>query len=449
VTQADIDRAYANNSPSVAKQIIAGIAAATDSWNNAKTTAEKAAAHAEADRLRGITTNSDGTTPGAGASGTGGNTYVYLGTSDTKKLATAQTAVKSEKTTSTVASLVYTEFRPENTQEFMLLSSHQRGMSIKSINYGSKEDSVGYYQWMLYQLGYYNGIYSSGLDRKKVADGNFGQDTLTAFLRFQIQNGWRYDMYWDDLFNADGSYKGVSTKILSTLAGNSIEGLRKQGYSYSAWWGKDYNPANETTIFNGKVYKNLVTKDQLEQVFFETSHHKQGSVTVAMVKDLNRVLYSYNITSTDLIQYFLGVCMHESRNALTEAGYLSRENQIAYLRKKRYYPYYGAGYIQLTGETNYRSFANDLGIQGLMNMSDPAQYIANDYAWDAAGWWWKNGDMNRRIVESQAQGLNSTDIFWKVSNAVYRGPNNYNSTLKPGDWDLRLTRYQEVCGVIK
>ena len=85
VTQADIDRAYKYNSPAEAAKIVAGIAAATDAWNNAKTTAEKDAAHAEADRLRGITTNTNGSTPGVA----GGDTYVYLGTD-----------VNSEKSTS-------------------------------------------------------------------------------------------------------------------------------------------------------------------------------------------------------------------------------------------------------------------------------------------------------------------------------------------------------------
>ena len=96
VTQADIDRAYANNSPSEAKKIIEGIAAATNAWNNATTQAQKDAAHAEADRLRGITTNSNGSTSGA----SGGNTYVYLNTSDAQNLGKALTSAKEGMSTS-------------------------------------------------------------------------------------------------------------------------------------------------------------------------------------------------------------------------------------------------------------------------------------------------------------------------------------------------------------
>ena len=78
VTQADIDDAYNNNPPEVAEQIIAEIMAATDDYNNAKTDAERAAAHARAGAARGRTTNANGS-----SSRSGGNTYVYLANPNT------------------------------------------------------------------------------------------------------------------------------------------------------------------------------------------------------------------------------------------------------------------------------------------------------------------------------------------------------------------------------
>jgi hypothetical protein len=42
-----------------------------------------------------------------------------------------------------------------------------------------------------------------------------------------------------------------------------------------------------------------------------------------MVNELNRVLIKYGITTDEQIRYFLSVCLHESRLALTEAGWLS------------------------------------------------------------------------------------------------------------------------------
>ena len=77
VTQADITRAYTNNPPDVAKQIVNDIAKATDAYNNAKTDDQRETAHKEADRLRGIETNENGT-----SSGKGGQDLIYLDTSD-------------------------------------------------------------------------------------------------------------------------------------------------------------------------------------------------------------------------------------------------------------------------------------------------------------------------------------------------------------------------------
>jgi hypothetical protein len=110
------------------------------------------------------------------------------------------------------------------------------------ISYGRKSNDTGYFQSQLAALGYYSGISS------RPVDNEFGMLTLAAFLRFQLQNGW----LWDDLFNNDGLYKGVDLLTLLTLNG-SIEELIQNGFSYS---GSDsYNPANETFVRNGLIYR--------------------------------------------------------------------------------------------------------------------------------------------------------------------------------------------------
>ena len=89
VTQADIDRAYANNPPDKAAQIVKDIQKATDDWNKAKAAGNQAAmdkAHADADKARGTTTNKDGTTSGVA----GGSTSVYKDSKDKDTLSTAQ-----------------------------------------------------------------------------------------------------------------------------------------------------------------------------------------------------------------------------------------------------------------------------------------------------------------------------------------------------------------------
>jgi len=122
VTAADINNAYANHTPAVAKQLINQIQQATDAWNKANAAGDRAgmdAAHASANAARaqslaagqyvtseGYTRNSNGT------AATGGSTNVYLSTADTNKLATAQ-SVTSSKNSSVVASLAVATIMPE------------------------------------------------------------------------------------------------------------------------------------------------------------------------------------------------------------------------------------------------------------------------------------------------------------------------------------------------
>lgn len=65
----------------------------------------------------------------------------------------------------------------------------------------------------------------------------------------------------------------------------------------------------------------------------------------------------------DQIAYVLATAEHETGGTMLpvrEAGYL--KNPLSYLRKLRYYPYYGRGHVQLTWEANYRKYEKLLGL---------------------------------------------------------------------------------------
>ena len=53
--------------------------------------------------------------------------------------------------------------------------------------------------------------------------------------------------------------------------------------------------------------------------------------------------------------------------------------------------YKGAGYIQLTGRSNYQALANYVEDQSVMQGVD---YVANNYPWTSAGYWWYKNAMN-------------------------------------------------------
>jgi putative chitinase len=53
--------------------------------------------------------------------------------------------------------------------------------------------------------------------------------------------------------------------------------------------------------------------------------------------------------------------------------------------------YKGAGYIQLTGRSNYQDFANFIKDPAVMKGVD---YVADNYPFSSAGFWWQNNKMN-------------------------------------------------------
>ena len=70
--------------------------------------------------------------------------------------------------------------------------------------------------------------------------------------------------------------------------------------------------------------------------------------------------------------------------------------------------YKGAGYIQLTGRSNYQSFANYMGDQKIM---DGVNYVSVKYPWSSAGYWWSRNNMNALID----QGATVLDVTEKVN----------------------------------
>lgn len=74
------------------------------------------------------------------------------------------------------------------------------------------------------------------------------------------------------------------------------------------------------------------------------------------------------VTQPEQIAYVLATAEHETGGTMMpvrEAGYL--RNPMAYLRKLRYYPYYGRGHVQLTWKVNYHKYEKLLGLPLVAN----------------------------------------------------------------------------------
>jgi RHS repeat-associated protein len=188
-----------------------------------------------------------------------------------------------------------------------------------------------------------------------------------------------------------------------------------------------FNPKSIQTFMtwmNGcsEAYKipSLVTATQLTDMGFQ-------NVNAQMTFELNLTLKIYGITSTKHISHFLAQCAYESGwgKNLTESDNAAG----TYLKGKKYYPYYGAGYIQLTGEKNYQAFSDAMGDPRIMEGPD---YVAANYAWRAAGWWWDNAGMNGRIDSGYTVDNVSGQVTAWNKNAKDNGSytarrNNYNT----------------------
>lgn len=61
--------------------------------------------------------------------------------------------------------------------------------------------------------------------------------------------------------------------------------------------------------------------------------------------------------------YVLATVEHETGNTFkpVKEGFFLK-NPLQYLKRLRYYPYYGRGYVQLTWKENYRKYSDLLGV---------------------------------------------------------------------------------------
>ncbi|CAL5991937.1 Chitinase [Hexamita inflata] len=232
-------------------------------------------------------------------------------------------------------------FGPGTTKAVKLYQT-ARGFTVDGIvgpvTWGNIQTEIKTIQQLLKNKGYLSSV-----------DGFAGQGTLDATKEFQTNNG----------LTVDGQ---VGPATLAKL--------------------KDANTPNKPVP---KSY--VVTMAQLQALGWK-------KLTDSLLADLNKAIAFYNLSGIQSIRHFISQCAHESA-----LGYYTQEiaNGSAYEGRTdlgNIYPgdgpkYKGAGFIQMTGRSNYQSFANSIGDQKVM---DGVTYVAANYPWKSAGYWWyKNG----------------------------------------------------------
>lgn len=207
-----------------------------------------------------------------------------------------------------------------------------------------------------------------------VIDGIAGPSTYNALVDFQKANG----------LTADGI---VNPLTLSALV--------------------NVTPTPDSAVIPGQI----VSIKQLNSIGWK-------NVSVSQITDLNNCLKRFNITTIQRLRHFISQCSYESG-----CGLYTKEVDPGYKYEWRkdlgnVYPgdgpkFKGAGYIQLTGRSNYQKFTNYLGDQNIMNGVD---YVAATYPWMSAGFWWYSNNMNL-LCDSRA----SVEVITKVVNGGYNG----------------------------
>ncbi|MGM0715499.1 MAG: RHS repeat-associated core domain-containing protein, partial [Bacillota bacterium] len=202
-------------------------------------------------------------------------------------------------------------------------------------------------------------------------------------------------------FISEDTYKGqvdnpLSLNRFTYVYNNPLRYLDPSGHAPTV----DGNIADPSAVkSNSPSDKKYVTADQLKQLNFK-------NVNDNMVNGLNHTLNVFDITTPNRIRHFLSQVMQESglgqwTKELGNEGYFQmyepntqKGKGLGNLFRGDGFKFRGAGFIQMTGRSNYQRFADFMQDQNIMQGAD---YVAENYAWEAAGFWWMDNNMNKLI----------------------------------------------------
>ena len=181
--------------------------------------------------------------------------------------------------------------------------------------------------------------------------------------------------------------------------------LYENGRSYI-----DYSALQEfvsrfTAGGSAETGKQIVTAQMLKAFGWAT-------ISDTELTHINRVLLDYGITNMASIRLFFATCAHESRFGKAPL----EEGSDAYFASKSYGKNgRGAGMIHLTYREAHMNFLKSIG--NSFSDSDTASYIANNYCWESAAWFWTSTDA--KALSSDRLSFNDYILKYGDSKGVY------------------------------
>jgi LysM repeat protein/predicted chitinase len=151
------------------------------------------------------------------------------------------------------------------------------------------------------------------------------------------------------------------------------------------------NPGDDDPVDTGGTGK-YVSESQLNQIGWSSSNLNQD-----ILDDLNNCLEEFNITTPARMRHFISQCSHESaaglyREELASGWDYEYRSDLGNTQAGDGPKYKGGGYIQLTGRYNYTAFADAIGDSSIVDIG--VKYVAANYPWSSAGFWWSKNNMN-------------------------------------------------------
>lgn len=135
-----------------------------------------------------------------------------------------------------------------------------------------------------------------------------------------------------------------------------------------------------------------VTESQLNKIGWSSTY-----ISTKMLNDLNSCLTKYKITTKSRLCHFISQCSHESGGGrwtkeLASGQAYEGRTDLGNTQPGDGPKFKGGGYIQLTGRYNYTKFGNAIGDSKVV--SQGVDYVAANYPWTSAGFWWDTNKMN-------------------------------------------------------